>query len=263
MRKALFTRVTIALSVLSAALVLSALFTPFATRADEFIGGYLKATDRSLAVSGAMYNTSLPTLTSGNYANLAVDINGRLILSPSSSVSLALPFAGGSSGNATGAGQSVGIEGFNSSTGQMDSFQLDASDNVKVVENAPLPAGTNAIGTVTPVASLRTTVSGSSTGAFGSTVCGTPPCTKQVVSGAGVLTSIQWNSLTDMTGLVVTCWDGTSAGTIDNMVVQFQVMSASGTWPIPAGGWKFTTGLFCSASANITSSQAFNFWTHN
>lgn len=268
MRKALFTRVTIALSVLSAALVLSALFTPFASSADEMIAGFLRANDHSLAVSGGMYNSSLPTLTSGTYANVAVDINGRVILSPSSSISatLALPFAGGAVGVATAANQSLGMQALNTTTGLMDPVSMNGSDQIltsDVLQPGP-NSGANVIGTVLLSPSNRITVSGNNpSGAFGTTVCATPPCTKQVVTGAGILTNIVWNSLTAMSGFTLTCWDGTSAGTIDNELIQVQVMSAGGIEPINGQGWKFTIGLFCQTSAAITTSQAFNFWTHS
>lgn len=175
------------------------------------------------------------------------------------------PFTGGSVGVATGPNQSVGLQAYNPATSQMDAVTLDPSDNINdsAILRAGPNSGGNVIGTTLILASTRTTVSGNNpSGAFGTTVCATPPCTKQVVSGAGVLTTMVWNSLTAMSGFSLTCWDGTSAGTIDNQLFQVQVMSAGGTLPIPTGGWKFSTGLFCQTSAAITTSQAFNFWTH-
>lgn len=95
---------------------------------------------------------------------------------------------------------------------------------------------------------------------FGASNCTpSPACGALIRSGAGVLSSIEWDSSTAMpSGTTLTCWNNSTAGTIDNQIVIVQQMSAGEMVPIPAGGWAFSN-LFCQTNVFISTSQAFVF----
>ena len=265
MRKAVFTRVTIALSVLSAALVLSALFTPYATRADEFIGGFLKASDRSLAVSGAMYNSSLPTLTSGNYANVEVDSNGRIILSPSSSVtaSLTLPYSGSVDEQAPVASSFIGAAAVDTSTGQIS--RLTENGTGQLFTLSQLSAGSAVIGTVTANSWTPVIVTGAASGSgdgFGGGCSPTPTCNVVIKGSPGVLLSIRFNSTAALGTTVLGCWNATTIGatSIANQIFVGTNMSAGANPTFgSSGGEAFSTGLICQTSVALGTSQNFSF----
>jgi hypothetical protein len=196
-------------------------FQPLRVEASTFLNGFLRDSSNNLLVNCAVGCGSAST-----------------------------PFAGGSTGNALGANQAIGVEALNDSTNLSDTLHLDASGNLKV---------TNTGSTVTLNSWTPIIVSGNTTDAFGATVCPSGACGIQLKSGPGVISSLQWNSATAMGAATISCWNAIGAGTIHTEVFFATGMSSGGVWPIPSGGYAFSIGLWCQTSGFISTTQNFAF----
>jgi hypothetical protein len=112
-------------------------------------------------LSGGIYNSTLPTLTTGQQASLQLDASGRLLVdiaagtiavTQSTSPWITSDLADGSVAGGTAGTKSM-LAGLVYNTaaptltnGQQASLQGDASGNLKVNLQTPIPAGTNLIG---------------------------------------------------------------------------------------------------------------------
>jgi hypothetical protein len=117
-------------------------------------------------LAGAIFNTVLPTLTTGEQAALQVDSSGRLIVDIGTVSGGSIPVTqsttpwvtsdladGSVSGGLAGTKSLLAGAVFNSSalaltTGEQASLQIDALGNLLVKLNTSLPSGVNSIGSV-------------------------------------------------------------------------------------------------------------------
>lgn len=102
------------------------------------------------SLAGGIFNTALPTLTNGQQASLQLDASGRLIIRPLTSADI-VTSAQGAPNTAANAWPMKITDGTNTAAVKAASTAAAATDPSLVVAlspNSPLPAGTNAIGTV-------------------------------------------------------------------------------------------------------------------
>lgn len=120
----------------------------------------------NMNLAGARYNATPPTLTDGQTAALQVDVNGRLILSLNTNVTLADALS-----NATGVAPVGSYNlGYNGTT--WDRLQVDGSKNLKVVfgsAQAVTQSGTWTVGQTSQYPAGATAITASATGTTGAT----------------------------------------------------------------------------------------------
>jgi hypothetical protein len=212
---------------------------------------------------GATYplGWSAATGTSGAFIPFSVDANGNL--NTNASATIAFPFTGGAVGVATAASQSIGLQAFNSSSGQMDPVQLDASDNVKTFDT--LGPGTASIGVATLTSWTPVIVTGAASGAgdgFGGGCSPTPTCDVVIKGSPGILLDIRFNSTTALGTTVARCWNALTIGatSIANQVFVGTNMSAGANPTFGgSGGQAFSVGLLCETSVALGTAQNFAF----
>lgn len=101
-------------------------------------------------LAGGLYNSSLPTLTTGQQSALQLDSSGRLIIRPLTSADV-VTSAQGAPNTAANAWPTKITDGTNTAAVKAASTAAGATDPALVVSlspNSPLPAGTNLLGAV-------------------------------------------------------------------------------------------------------------------
>jgi hypothetical protein len=203
------------------------------------------------------FNTPPPVFSSSQLGQVRCDANQLLMVTAS------LPYSySASDGTQAGtAASGVGMLAWNQSTSTADRLQVNNSDNLLTFDTlGPGPSGgANVIGTTILQSWTPIIVSGNTTDAFGSTVCPSGVCGIQLKNGGGVISSLQFNSAAALGAITLTCWNSIGAGTIHTEMYFGTNLSSGEVWPIPSGGYAFSTGLWCQTSGFISATQNFAF----
>ncbi len=175
------------------------------------VGSTGAAAPTSATLAGASYNSTLPTLTTGQMGSLQVDSSGRLI--------------------------TVGAGTAGSATGGVVSVQGVASGTALPVSVSSISAGTSIIGKVVPATACGTTVQSQALGAV-------PTSSTAVFTSTTCIIVIVLNN-TNSSAATVTVTD--DEGTPINDVLTFSIPAYSQLIQ-PLYGVAFTSGLKWSAS---------------
>ncbi|CAM6000301.1 unnamed protein product [Sphagnum balticum] len=214
-------------------------------------------------LAGAIYNSSLPTLTNGQQVSLQVDSSGRLLVDIGSEVGTLSTSDAADGAVANGAAGSKSILGgliYLSSaptltSGNQNSLLGDVSGNLLVNLKTALPAGSNTIGAVTqasgPWTSNITQIGGSAL-AFGQAVMASsiPVVLSSNQSAIPVSQSGTWNvGLSAGSNLIGSVNQGTSPWIVSNNSLGSSSGGTAGSQSSLAGG------VYNTALPSLTNGQ--------